>query len=154
MHILSPEIDTCPSWISGRERMAIENISWWNPHERMLPTRRGSNPQPPDHQLDAHHTEPPRPADRLKIPLRGMNTFPGWANSVKIVKGLLCRERIIYLSVFPFDAENLMWIWLYQFLFTHLLSENQGLKGLHPISAQHIVNNTVSLPNHTFTWQA
>ena len=33
-----------------------------NLHERMLPTRRGSNPQPPDLQSDAHPTEPPRPA--------------------------------------------------------------------------------------------
>ena len=32
-----------------------------NLHERMLPTRRGSNPQPPDHQSDAHPTEPPKP---------------------------------------------------------------------------------------------
>ena len=28
----------------------------------MLPTRWGSNPQPPGHQSDAHPTEPPRPA--------------------------------------------------------------------------------------------
>ena len=28
MHILSPETDNCPSWISGRERMTVENISW------------------------------------------------------------------------------------------------------------------------------
>ena len=27
----------------------------------MLLTRRGSNPQPPDHQSDAHPTEPPSP---------------------------------------------------------------------------------------------
>ena len=31
-------------------------------HERMLPTRRGSNPRPPNHQSDAHPTKPPRPA--------------------------------------------------------------------------------------------
>ena len=41
--------------------MTVENISLLNLHERMLPTRRGSDPQPPDHQLDAHPTEPPRP---------------------------------------------------------------------------------------------
>ena len=29
-----------------------------NLHERMLPTRRGSNPQPPDHQSDTHPAEP------------------------------------------------------------------------------------------------
>ena len=28
MHILSPETDNCPSWINGRERMTVENISW------------------------------------------------------------------------------------------------------------------------------
>ena len=28
MHILSPETDNCPSWISRRERMAVENILW------------------------------------------------------------------------------------------------------------------------------
>ena len=62
MHILSPEIGNCPSWISGRERMTVENISWSNLHKRMLSTRRGSNPKPPDHQWDAHPTEPPKPA--------------------------------------------------------------------------------------------
>ena len=29
-------------------------------HERMLPTRRESNPQPSDHQSDAQQTEPSR----------------------------------------------------------------------------------------------
>ena len=28
VHILSPETDKCPSWISGRETMTVENISW------------------------------------------------------------------------------------------------------------------------------
>ena len=28
MHILSPETENCPSWISRRERKTIENISW------------------------------------------------------------------------------------------------------------------------------
>ena len=28
MHILSPETYNCPSWISGRERIIIKNISW------------------------------------------------------------------------------------------------------------------------------
>ena len=27
VHILSPEIDNCPSWISRREKMTVENIS-------------------------------------------------------------------------------------------------------------------------------
>ena len=48
------------TWFSGRGRMTVENILWSNLHERMLPTRRGLNPQPPDHQSDAHPTEPLR----------------------------------------------------------------------------------------------
>ena len=28
VHLLSPATDNCPSWISGRERMTVENISW------------------------------------------------------------------------------------------------------------------------------
>ena len=62
VHILLPETDNCPSWICWRERMTVENISWSNLHERMLLTRWGLNPQPPDHQSKAHPTEPPRPA--------------------------------------------------------------------------------------------
>ena len=72
VYILSPETDKYPSWISGRKRMAVENISWSNLHERILLTWRGSNPQPPDHQLDAHPTKPPRQATNqrdLYIPL-------------------------------------------------------------------------------------
>ena len=61
VHILLPETDNCPSWISGRERMTSENISWSNLHERILLKRRESNLQPPDHQSDVHPTEPPRP---------------------------------------------------------------------------------------------
>ena len=41
VHILLPETDNCPSWINGRKRTTVENISWSNLHERMLPTRRG-----------------------------------------------------------------------------------------------------------------
>ena len=34
-----------------------------NPHQRMLPTQQGSNAWPPDHQSDAHLSEPPRLAE-------------------------------------------------------------------------------------------
>ena len=36
-------------------------------YERILPTRRGSNPQPPDHQSDAHPTVPPRATPAMII---------------------------------------------------------------------------------------
>ena len=54
--------------------MTAENISWSDLHERMLPTRRGSNPQTLDHQSDAHPTEPPR--DDLK--LKGVGRSRCW----------------------------------------------------------------------------
>ena len=52
VHILSPETDNCPSWISGRERMTIENISWSISTKECCWTRRGSNPWPPGLQSD------------------------------------------------------------------------------------------------------
>ena len=35
MHILSPVTENCSSWISGRERMAVELFSWPSLHERI-----------------------------------------------------------------------------------------------------------------------
>ena len=62
VHILSPETDNCPSWISGRERMTVENISWSISTKECCRLRRGSNPRPPGLQSNADPTEPPRPA--------------------------------------------------------------------------------------------
>ena len=42
----------------------------FNLQEGMLPTQLGLNPQPPDHQLDAHQTEPPRPAVQIRAAAR------------------------------------------------------------------------------------
>ena len=56
MHILSPVTDNCPSWISGRERMAVEIISW--PISTKESYRAwGSHPRPSPYQADAHLTE-------------------------------------------------------------------------------------------------
>ena len=52
MHILSPETDNCPSWISGRKRMTVENISWSISTKEYCRPRRGLNPRPPGLQLD------------------------------------------------------------------------------------------------------
>ena len=57
MHILSLETDNCPSWISGRERTTVENISWSISDLDGIWTR--------DLLVSsqtAHPTEPPRPA--------------------------------------------------------------------------------------------
>ena len=47
VYILSPETDNCPSWISGRERMTVENISWSISTKECCRPRRGLNPRPP-----------------------------------------------------------------------------------------------------------
>ena len=47
-----PETDNCPSWISGRERMTIENISWSISTKECCRPPRGLNPRPPGLQLD------------------------------------------------------------------------------------------------------
>ena len=52
MHILSPETDNCPSWISGRERMTVENILWSISTKECCRPRQGLNPRPPGLQSD------------------------------------------------------------------------------------------------------
>ena len=54
VHILSPETDNCPSWISGRERMTVENISWSISTKECCRPRGGGglNPRPPGLQSD------------------------------------------------------------------------------------------------------
>ena len=52
VHILSPETDNCPLWISGRERMTVENISWSISTKECCRPRRGLNPWPPGLQSD------------------------------------------------------------------------------------------------------
>ena len=52
VHILSPETDNCPSWISGRERMTVENISWSISTKECCRPRRGLNSRPPGLQSD------------------------------------------------------------------------------------------------------
>ena len=47
VHILLPETDNCPSWISGRERMTVENISWSISTKECCRPRQGLNPRPP-----------------------------------------------------------------------------------------------------------
>ena len=53
LHILSPETDNCRSWISGRERMTVENISWSISMKECCRPRRGLNPRPPGLQSDS-----------------------------------------------------------------------------------------------------
>ena len=64
VHILLPVTDNCPSLISGRERMAIEIISWPNSTKECCWTW-GSNPWPSAYQADGHSIELLRPVIRV-----------------------------------------------------------------------------------------
>ena len=44
VHILLSETDNCPSWISGRERMTLENISWSISTKECCRPRQGFEP--------------------------------------------------------------------------------------------------------------
>ena len=64
VHIFSPVTNNCPTWISGRGRMAVEIISWPISTKECCQTR-GSNLQPAG------------PLARLDEPPSGMQTFAG-----------------------------------------------------------------------------
>ena len=59
MQILLPKTDNCPSWISDRERMTLENILWWTSPRKNVADLTGVKPAIcPDHQSDVHPIEP------------------------------------------------------------------------------------------------
>ena len=86
VHILLPETDNCPSWISGRERMTVQNISWYISTKKCCRLRRGSNPPPPGLQSDMHPTEPPRLA-QVRVGIRICFFF-------FLHKNILCRYSL------------------------------------------------------------
>ena len=53
VHILSPETDNCPSWISKRERMTVENISRSISTKECCQPVQGLNLRPPGVQSDS-----------------------------------------------------------------------------------------------------
>ena len=100
VHILSPETDNSPSWISGRERMTVENISWSISTKECCRPRRGLNPRPPGLQSDKdqHHFnsliiyEPANPPflyivgmifiNTLFVYFRGLYSVCGWFTGI------------------------------------------------------------------------
>ena len=61
VHILSQVTDNFPSWISGRERMIVEKISWSIATKEWCQTRAAS-PWSPEHQSGTYQTELLSPA--------------------------------------------------------------------------------------------
>ena len=95
VHILSPETDNCPSWISGRERMTVENISWSISTKEC---RRGLNPRPPGLQSDstsnwATEAGSPGPCDR-----KSEVQTPGHTDTA-IVKNLISKDIYMWVEL-------------------------------------------------------
>ena len=67
MHILLPETDNCPSWISGWERMTVENISWSISTKNVADLGGGWTRDLQVSSRTAHLTEPPRPYHLRKV---------------------------------------------------------------------------------------
>ena len=61
MHIISQVTDKFPSWISGRERMTIEKISWSISMKEWCRTG-AAKLRPPNHQSGTYLTELPSQA--------------------------------------------------------------------------------------------
>ena len=124
MHILSPETDNCPSWISGRERMTIENISWSISTKECCRPRWGLNPRPPGLQSDG--------ASNWATEDGGCCTWHVYCIillSLQSNERLLLREKVVqYLSDFAWSrkewhADNLYYVFhfLFCFLFYSIL---------------------------------
>ena len=58
LSILTPVTDNCPSWISGRERIAVQIISWPISKKECCRTW-GLNPRPSAYRANAHPIELP-----------------------------------------------------------------------------------------------
>ena len=80
VHSLSPETDNCPSWISRRERMTVENISWSISTKECCRPQRGSNPRPPALHSDAHPTAPYEWRVRNRVQIY---VYASWNHAVK-----------------------------------------------------------------------
>ena len=107
MHILSQVTDKFPSWISGRERMTVEKISWSISTKKCCRTE-AVNSRPPDHQSNAHPTELPSPAFMTAI----LKQCPLKAAKIKYNLARLCIFWMDYniLSIFQ---RNFNTFWRY-----------------------------------------
>ena len=80
--------------------MIIEKIFRNQSPLRMLQTWRGSSPQPPDHKLDAHPTEPLRPAITMfeAEPFQPCKLHEKFSNSVHL--DMMARNNLIRIHTF------------------------------------------------------
>ena len=110
MHILSPETDNCPSWISGRERMTVENISWSISTKECCRPRWGLNPRPPGLQSDGASNW----ATKAGIDPHDRHTWwSGVRSARRAARQLLMWMLPLYLHVNQKSDYNIWWydIW-------------------------------------------
>ena len=154
MHILSPETDNCPSWISRRERMTVENISWSISTKECCRPRQGLNLRPPGLQSDGASNW------ATEAGYKGFNSVEMWmvgtqfllhipATSVLFIKVLLYSALTLVMLIklrshafFKFSANQITWFrWLISF---HILNGKQCRSRSVGSSGQGLTNNCFS----------
>ena len=118
MHILSPETDNCPSWISWKERMTVGNISWSISMKECCWPRWGLNPRPPVSSRTCiqlshrgrHHSK--------VVPLLQCSLY---------INGFICGIRLFVLHLFSFwcIGKAVLWdcgiSWVSSFIVWHFM---------------------------------
>ena len=148
MHILSPEADNCPSWISGRERMTVENISWSISTKECCRPWRGLNPRPPGLQSDGASNW----ATKAGWWCRVVNSAEIAKNSFMLVLGSIAQntyENEVYLvDSLPFFS----WEQILSFLIGHLIKRKTKTFAPHsfpttnPTSTHFVTDIRILLP--------
>ena len=105
MHTLSQVADNCPSWISGRERMTVEKISW-SISTKECCRARAANSRSPDHQLSAHPTELTSPAFPYENLLKNKNVP---SNIFRSIQSLLGTFSLSLRRESPFPSPPEQW---------------------------------------------
>ena len=101
-----PVTDYLSSWISGRESMALEIISWPNSTIECCWTC-GMNPQPSAYQADAHSIKLPRLAIIKVHPTLFITLFKGSKSNSILSTSLVVQEKyIVYVGKAISDCES------------------------------------------------
>ena len=149
MHILPPETDNCPSWISGRERMTVENISWSSSMKECCRPRRGLNPRPPGLQLNA--------ASNWATEAKNWSDLCNFFSRVNA--GIAQKIFSVFFVVVFFPLILIIDV-LQQYCANFRKKCTYGtclfvcVEVLRPSQPNEVMSSVVSLPNHTFTGQA
>ena len=104
MHILSPETDNCPSWISGRERTTVELFHDQSPRKNVADFGGDWTRDLLVSSRTAHPTEPPRPAGSDCICRQGQSLL------LEAIEGI-CDQWRFQSDCADVQADLNLWWW-------------------------------------------